>query len=124
MKIITSRPVSCKELCKSGSADEDFYNISDKRQARKDAKADRKSDNAEVKKYGDITSSVLNNASPLLSLFKRKEKETAQAPTYAPPPVEEKKGMSKGLKIGLIVGGSVLGLIIIGVVIYAIKKKK
>ena len=36
-----------------------------------------------------------------------------------PPP----KGMSKGLKIGLIVGGSVLALALIGLVIYKSKKK-
>ena len=71
MKVITSRPVSCKELCKSGSADEDFYNISDKRQARKDARAGEKADKAEVKKYGDIASTVVDKATPLFSLFKR-----------------------------------------------------
>jgi hypothetical protein len=32
-------------------------------------------------------------------------------------------GMSKGLKIGLIVGGSVLGLALIGLIIYKLKKK-
>ena len=32
-------------------------------------------------------------------------------------------GMSKGLKIGLIVGGSILGLALIGLIIYKLKKK-
>ena len=41
-----------------------------------------------------------------------------------PPPPPPKKGMSKGLKIGLIVGGSLLVLTIIGVVIYKSKKSK
>jgi hypothetical protein len=36
----------------------------------------------------------------------------------------KKKGMSKGLKIGLIVGGSLLTLIIIGVVIHQSTKEK
>ena len=35
-----------------------------------------------------------------------------------------KKGMNKGLKIGLIVGGSLLTLIIIGIVIHQVTKDK
>lgn len=35
-----------------------------------------------------------------------------------------KTPMSKGLKIGLIVGGSVLALTVIGLIIYAVRKKK
>lgn len=41
-------------------------------------------------------------------------------PLATPPPPT---GMSKNLKIGLIVGGSVLALAIIGLVIYKSKKK-
>jgi hypothetical protein len=41
-----------------------------------------------------------------------------QAPTPPPP-----KGMKKGLKIGLIVGGSILALSVIGFIIYKSKKK-
>lgn len=44
--------------------------------------------------------------------------------TTTPPPPPPKKGMSKGLKIGLIVGGSLLVLTIIGVVIYKSRKGK
>jgi hypothetical protein len=40
------------------------------------------------------------------------------------PPPPTKKGMSKGLKIGLIVGGSLLVLTIVGVIIYKTKKAK
>ncbi len=48
-----------------------------------------------------------------------------QAPQYTPPPPPPpKKGMSKGLKIGLIVGGSVLVLAIVGLVIYKSKQGK
>lgn len=44
-----------------------------------------------------------------------------QSMEQAPPPPP--KGMSKGLKIGLIVGGSVLALAVIGFIIYKSKKK-
>jgi hypothetical protein len=44
-----------------------------------------------------------------------------QSMQQAPPPPP--KGMSKGLKIGLIVGGSVLALAVIGFIIYKSKKK-
>ncbi len=48
-----------------------------------------------------------------------------QAPQYTPPPPPPPpKGMSKGLKIGLIVGGSVLVLAIVGLVIYKSKQGK
>jgi hypothetical protein len=42
-------------------------------------------------------------------------------PMVAPPPPPT--GMSRGLKIGLIVGGSVLALALVGLVIYKSKKK-
>lgn len=45
-----------------------------------------------------------------------------QSMEQAPPPPPP-KGMSKGLKIGLIVGGSVLALAVIGFIIYKSKKK-
>lgn len=47
-----------------------------------------------------------------------------QAPPPPPPPPPRPKGMSKGLKMGLIIGGSVLALAIIGVVIYKVSKNK
>lgn len=43
-------------------------------------------------------------------------------PMVAPPPPPP-TGMSRGLKIGLIVGGSVLALALVGLVIYKSKKK-
>jgi hypothetical protein len=46
--------------------------------------------------------------------------DTQVQPMATPPPPT---GMSKGLKIGLIVGGSVLALALIGLVIYKSKKK-
>lgn len=45
-----------------------------------------------------------------------------QSMEQAPPPPPP-KGMSKGLKIGLIVGGSVILLSIVGFIIYKSKKK-
>ena len=42
-------------------------------------------------------------------------------PVVTPPPPP--KGMSKGLKIGLIVGGSVILLSVVGFLIYKSKKK-
>ena len=45
-------------------------------------------------------------------------------PPPPPPPPPPPKGMSKGLKIGLIVGGSVLVLAIVGLVIYKSKQGK
>jgi hypothetical protein len=43
----------------------------------------------------------------------------------APIPLPPKpKGMSKGLKVGLIIGGSVIALSIIGFVIYKMNKNK
>jgi hypothetical protein len=45
-------------------------------------------------------------------------------PPTPPPPPEKKEGMSKGLKIGLIVGGSVLALTVLGIVIYKASKNK
>ena len=47
--------------------------------------------------------------------------DTQVQPMATPPPPPT--GMSRGLKIGLIVGGSVLALAIIGLVIYKSKKK-
>jgi hypothetical protein len=46
-----------------------------------------------------------------------------QSMEQAPPPPPPPKGMSKGLKIGLIVGGSVILLSIVGFIIYKSKKK-
>jgi hypothetical protein len=43
-------------------------------------------------------------------------------PMVTPPPPAP-KGMSKGLKIGLIVGGSVILLSVIGFIVYKSKKK-
>ena len=58
-------------------------------------------------------------------LGKGTQQPTAPAQvTTTPPPPPPKKGMSKGLKIGLIVGGSLLVLTIIGVVIYKSRKAK
>jgi hypothetical protein len=47
----------------------------------------------------------------------QQQQQQEQAPPPPPP-----KGMSKGLKMGLIIGGSVLVLTIIGVVIYKTSK--
>lgn len=54
--------------------------------------------------------------------------DNANQPT--PPPMSiipsmpnSKKTMSKGLKMGLIIGGSVLGLTLVGLLIYKMKKK-
>jgi hypothetical protein len=53
------------------------------------------------------------------------QQQQQQAPQYTPPPPPPPpKGMSKGLKIGLIVGGSVLVLAIVGLVIYKSRQGK
>ena len=52
------------------------------------------------------------------------QQQQQQAPPPPPPPPPRPKGMSKGLKMGLIIGGSVLVLAIIGVVIYKVSKNK
>lgn len=49
--------------------------------------------------------------------------DTQQAVSAPPPPPPAPKGMSKGLKIGLIVGGSILALTIISIIIIKSKKK-
>jgi len=55
----------------------------------------------------------------------KKEEQKKEEPKKEEVKKEEaKKGMSKGLKIGLIVGGSLLALIIIGVVIHQVTKDK
>ena len=51
-------------------------------------------------------------------------KQTTTTTTTPPPPPPPKKGMSKALKIGLIVGGSLLLLIIVGVIIHQSTKDK
>ena len=61
----------------------------------------------------------LGKAQGLLGGLGGQQQQQQQAPPPPPPP----KGMSKGLKIGLIVGGSVLVLAVIGVVIYKSKNK-
>lgn len=49
------------------------------------------------------------------------QQDTTTQSQSAPPPAP--KGMSKGLKIGLIVGGSILALTIISIIIIKSKKK-
>lgn len=59
--------------------------------------------------------------------FGKSDEEQQQSPPEATEEVkkeEAKKGMSKGLKIGLIVGGGVLLLIILGVIIHQSTKEK
>lgn len=55
-------------------------------------------------------------------LFGQQQAPPDTTPTPPPPPPPP-QGMSKGLKIGLIVGGSVLVLAVIGVVIYKSRNK-
>ena len=65
----------------------------------------------------------LGKAQGLLGGLGGQQQQQQQAPPPPPPPPPPPKGMSKGLKIGLIVGGSVLVLAIIGVVIYKSRNK-
>lgn len=66
---------------------------------------------------------------PLIKGKKRNEwQKCADKANQPPPPItipvdNSKKPMSKGLKMGLIIGGSVLGLTLIGLLIYKMKKK-
>ena len=66
-------------------------------------------------KLGDLRK-VLNSVYGLDVVESKKSNAEGEEP--------KKKGMNKGLKIGLIVGGSLLTLIIIGVVIHQATKNK
>ena len=67
---------------------------------------------------------ALETAKMLAQTFGRGGQSQQQAPPQATemPPPPPPKGMSKGLKMGLIIGGSVLVLAIVGVVIYKSSK--
>lgn len=67
---------------------------------------------------------ALETAKMIAQTFGKGGQAQQEAPPQSPPPPPPPpKGMSKGLKIGLIVGGSVLVLAVIGVVIYKSRNK-
>ena len=67
---------------------------------------------------------ALETAKMIAQTFGKGGQSQQQAPPQATemPPPPPPKGMSKGLKMGLIIGGSVLVLAIVGVVIYKSSK--
>ena len=64
---------------------------------------------------------ALETAKMIAQTFGKGGQAQQEAPPESPPPPPP-KGMSKGLKIGLIVGGSVLFLTIVGIIIYKTSK--
>jgi hypothetical protein len=70
-------------------------------------------------------SGILDTAKMVAQTFgkggQQQQQQQEQAPPPPPPPPPP-KGMSKGLKMGLIIGGSVLVLAIVGIVIYKTSK--
>ena len=66
---------------------------------------------------------ALETAKMIAQTFGKGGQAQQEAPPQSPPPPPPPpKGMSKGLKIGLIVGGSVLFLTIVGIIIYKTSK--
>lgn len=65
----------------------------------------------------------LGKAQGVLGALSGGSAQDSQVQTISqPPPPPPPKGMSKGLKIGLIVGGSVILLSVVGFIIYKSKK--
>ncbi len=66
---------------------------------------------------------LLDKAKGLIGgLGKGGQKEQTQTVVAPPPPPRKPKGMSKNLKIGLIVGGSLLVLTVVTIIIVKSKK--
>ena len=65
---------------------------------------------------------ALETAKMIAQTFGKGGQAQQEAPPQSQLPPPPPKGMSKGLKIGLIVGGSVLLLTIVGIIIYKTSK--
>ena len=120
MQVITKRPV----ITRDNLSPEQYHNLFGLGKKNKDNSGEEN----EVTKYGGAAVGLLGQAAPSLrGIFERKivkgpkSVTTVQAAPQAPSATP--KGMSKGLKTGLIVGGSVVGVVLIALVIYAVRKK-
>ena len=93
------------------------------RKKRQDARADRKERKLSLKeKEAQTQSDVAKSISQTSPEEEALLKSIAQDSTT--PPAEEKKGMSQGLKIGLIVGGIVVAGIVTILIVRNMKKNK
>ena len=121
MQVITKRPV----ITRDNLSPEQYHNLFGLGKKNKDNSGEEN----EVTKYGGAAVGLLGQAAPSLrGIFERKivkgpkSVTTVQAAPQAAPQATP-KGMSKGLKIGLIVSGSVVGVVLIALVIYTVRKK-
>jgi hypothetical protein len=125
MNIITSYPVLQRTV--SGS-EQKSYARGDRRRERKE----RKNENNEFdKKVGTISNAATGLLGGIANIFKnRKQNNNTQSAPPPPPqvthstyvmPEQTSSKMSKGMKIGLIVGGSAL---VVGIIVFAIYKSR